>query len=121
MQTSLTDLDSSFVKNEMQAIDITSTLIPEAYEIALSPTFNDTRSTNVTGVVQTVLIQNPEGFDAPFTLSLYGTQTAYINYGASARDVEAALNDLPFLYPNLATVEEDLADGMKSFWLGRFI
>lgn len=109
MQTSLTEDKSSFVKNEMQEIDITSTSIPESYTITLSQntSLNDT---GVTGVVQTVQIQSL-GFNAPFTLSLYDTETVYINYGATALEVEAALNDLPFLYPNLARVTENVAEG----------
>lgn len=115
MQTSLTDIASSFVANELQAVEISSTLIPEAYTIALnysanSAGTNGTNTTGATGAVQTVLITSL-GFNAPFSLSLYGAQTAYIGYGATAGEVEAALNDLPFLYPNMVSVSESLAAG----------
>lgn len=109
MQTSLTDAESNWVKNEIQEIDISSTKIPEAYTLTLSPnvTLNDT---GVTGVVQTVQIES-SGSNARFSLRLYGAETAYIAVGASASEVQAAINDLPFLYPNLANVSESLMAG----------
>lgn len=109
MQTKLTDAESFWVKNEVQEIEITSTKIPEAYTLTLTPnaTVNDT---GVTGVVQEVQIQSL-GANAPFTLALYGAETSYVAFGASALEVQAALNDLPFLYPNLANVSESLMAG----------
>lgn len=111
MQTTLTDVVSNFVTNEMQSIEISSTLIPEAYTIPLNYTVGtDMNGTNATGVVQTVLIESL-GFTAPFSLSLYGAHTVYIGFGAAAEEVQTALNDLPFLYPNMVTVTEILAAG----------
>ena len=111
MDTFLTEEDSAFVKNEVQEIDITSTLISETYKITLDQSYSAPEvNANTTGVVQTVLIES-KGYNAPFILSLYDTQTIILEMGATADDVQAALNDLPFLYPNLATVEESLAEG----------
>ena len=80
MQTKLTDAESFWVKNEVQEIEITSTKIPEAYTLTLTPnaTVNDT---GVTGVVQEVQIQSL-GSNAPFTLALYGAETSYVAFGA---------------------------------------
>ena len=117
MDTSLTEEDSAFVKNEVQEINIDSNMIPEGYKIALDPDYTapvTADAANATGVVQQVLIESL-GFDAPFVLSLFDTQTVFINMGASAEDVAIALNDMPFLAEYQVLVEEGLAEGNNNF------
>ena len=128
LDTILTDVDSYYVSNELQEVEVTSTLIPEKYSIPLESTVssgsNMTNDSNVTvsnsssesiGVpsIQQVIVKTLGG-GAPFSLGLLGAETLYITYGAPAKEVQDALNDMPFLHPNMAQVTEQLASGMYS-------
>ena len=109
--TKLTDKDSGYVKNEYQEIEISSTLIPEAYTIKYENLNANNTKVSGTGVIQSIVVKSSSS--SPFSLNLYGVNTAMIDFGAAASVVEKALNDMPMMYPNLATVTEETDAGIS--------
>lgn len=110
LDTHLTEKDSGFVQNEIQEIEITSTIIPEAYTITPGVgSLNASNDTTSMGEAQSIVIESIAG-EAPFAFEFYGARSVLIEYGASAELVQAALNDMPILQPNHVQVTEELAD-----------
>lgn len=105
LETFLTESASALVVNEVQDIEVSSTIVPEAYTISLGEPSNATE--DAMGVVQSVIISG----QAPFSLGLYGVSSMFINYDSEASIVQDILNDMPIFYPNLVTVSKALANG----------
>jgi len=105
----------------VQKINISSTKIPEAYTIEQGVS-SDTNFTNTTdsGVIQTLLVSQING-EAPFQLSFYGVKSVLIAFGASAKTLQDALNDMPLLQPDHVKVEENIAeDGVSKIYSVHF-
>lgn len=117
LETKLTETESGYARNEHQEIEISSTLVPEAYTIQVNS--QDTNGTTGAGVVQSIVVRSAS--PSPFSLSLYGANTVMIDFGASASVVQQALNDMPMMYPNLATVTEEMDAGDLFFTLWGFV
>ncbi|CAF3925163.1 unnamed protein product [Rotaria sp. Silwood2] len=95
-ETTLTAGTSSLVTNEIQRIDINATVTNEKQSIIY--TMNST--SNGTAEVQTIAIDN-----STFQIGFYGVYTGLLNGRPTASLVQAALNDLPTIYPLSVRVE----------------
>ncbi|CAF1349598.1 unnamed protein product, partial [Rotaria sp. Silwood1] len=89
-ETTLTAGTSSLVTNEIQRIDINTTVTNEKQSLVY--TMNST--SNGTAEVQTIAVDN-----STFQIGFYGVYTGVLNGRPTASIVQTALNDLPTIYP----------------------
>lgn len=99
-ETALTSKDTVYATTSQQIISIDSAETIESYSIA----YDDfTPSGNGLGEQQSISM-NPTV--SKFVLRFMGVTTAELRFGITAKSLEAALNDLPILYPDLVSVTE---------------
>ena len=115
LDTSLIDQISVNVKNEIQDLDLTSTIVLDGHSIK-----TDTLSvTSGVSEIQTVQIKSING--AQYALGFDQVETYTLNFEATALDVQKALNDLPTLSPNLVTVTQSSSpDDITRIFLVQF-
>ncbi|CAF1415369.1 unnamed protein product [Rotaria magnacalcarata] len=95
-ETTLTAETSSLVTNEIQRIDINATVTDERQNIVCTMNVIG----NGTSEVQTIAIDN-----STFQIAFGGVYTGLLNGRSTALVVQAALNDLPTIYPLSVKVE----------------
>ncbi|CAF3664415.1 unnamed protein product [Rotaria sordida] len=88
-ETTLTAETSSFVLNEIQQIDINSTIVSERQQIVYT-----TNLTNGTSEVQSLEVDS-----STFQIGFRGVYTAIFTGRPTAITIQTALNDLPSIFP----------------------
>lgn len=99
-ETALTSEDTVYATSSQQIISIDSAETDESYSIG----YDDfTTFGNGLGEQQSISMNSTV---SKFVLRFMGVTTAKLRFGITAKSLEAALNDLPILYPNLVSVTE---------------
>ncbi|CAF0756351.1 unnamed protein product [Brachionus calyciflorus] len=101
LDTYLTDSVSNLVTNEIQEIEINSTLIPESYVISIPAP----GTINTLAEIQEITLNSSS--KSPFVLSFDGAHTTPLDFDSNELIIQSALNDLPTLGPNSVTVAID--------------
>lgn len=108
--TALTNKDTVYATNAQQIISIESAEADESYSIE----YDDFTTTGSALGEQQSISMDPSV--SKFVLRFMGVTTAELRYGITAKNLEAALNDLPILYPDLVSVTEVF--DISGMWLG---
>ncbi|CAF0814130.1 unnamed protein product, partial [Brachionus calyciflorus] len=104
-ETSLVDTVSSNVINELQNIEIKSTITNEDFSIDYKLLTTGTGVSEIQKITLNSSIPN-----AQYILSFRGVETIPIEFDSTSLIVQNALNDLPSISPNLVTVNSVSSD-----------